>query len=69
LVRPAPASVRDERPEDKRRPAAVEAAAAAQNVQVQRGDILRVRTGHVSRYLDRKDWRHFDMDDCPGVSA
>ena len=34
-----------------------------------RGDILLVRTGHMSRYLDKKDWRHFDLDDFPGVSV
>ena len=33
------------------------------------GDLLIVRTGHMSRYLDRNDWRHFDLDDSPGVSA
>jgi kynurenine formamidase len=47
----------------------LEATAAAQKVAVQRGDILLIRTGHMSRYLDRKDWRHFDLDDFPGVSA
>jgi kynurenine formamidase len=47
----------------------LEATAARQKVDVQRGDILLVRTGHMSRYLDRKDWRHFDLDDFPGVSA
>jgi kynurenine formamidase len=47
----------------------LESTAAAQRVEVGRGDILLVRTGHMSRYLDRKDWRHFDLDDFPGVSA
>jgi kynurenine formamidase len=47
----------------------LEATAAAQKVVVGRGDILLVRTGHMSRYLDRKDWRHFDLDDFPGVSV
>lgn len=23
----------------------------------------------MSRYLDKKDWRHFDIDDFPGVSS
>ena len=23
----------------------------------------------MSRYLDKKDWRHFDLDDFPGVSV
>ena len=47
----------------------LEATAAAAKVEVRRGDILLVRTGHMSRYLDRNDWRHFDLDDFPGVSA
>jgi kynurenine formamidase len=47
----------------------LEATAAAHRVEVGRGDILLVRTGHMSRYLDRQDWRHFDLDDFPGVSA
>jgi kynurenine formamidase len=46
----------------------LEATAAAQRVEVRRGDILLIRTGHMSRYLDKKDWRHFDLDDFPGVS-
>jgi len=47
----------------------LEATAAAQKVQVQRGDILLIRTGHMSRYLDKGDWRHFDLDESPGVSV
>ena len=46
----------------------LEATAAAERVQVRRGDILLVRTGHMSRYLDKRDWRHYDLDDFPGVS-
>jgi kynurenine formamidase len=46
----------------------LEATAAAQKVEVKRGDILLVRTGHMSRYLDKGDWRHFDLDPFPGVS-
>jgi kynurenine formamidase len=46
----------------------LEGTAAAQKVEVTRGDILLVRTGHMSRYLDRKDWRHFDLDPFPGIS-
>jgi kynurenine formamidase len=38
-------------------------------VTVGKGDILLVRTGHMSRYLDKGDWRHFDLDDSPGVSV
>jgi len=47
----------------------LDATAAAERVQVRRGDLLIVRTGHMSRYLDRNDWRHFDLDDSPGVSV
>jgi kynurenine formamidase len=47
----------------------LEATAAAQKVDVRRGDIVLVRTGHMSRYLDKGDWRHFDLDDFPGVSV
>lgn len=47
----------------------LDATAAAQKVQVQRGDILLIRTGHMSRYLDKGDWRHFDLDESPGVSV
>jgi len=47
----------------------LEATAAAQGVEVRRGDILLIRTGHMSRYLDRGDWRHFDLDPFPGVSV
>src|SRR5262245_52076378 len=47
----------------------LEATAAAQRGEVGRGDILLVRTGDMSRYLERKDWRHFDLDDFPGVSV
>ena len=36
---------------------------------VQRGDLLLIRTGHMSRYLDKNDWRHFDLDPFPGVSV
>jgi len=47
----------------------LEATAAAQKVEVRRGDILLIRTGHMSRYLDKGDWRHFDLDPFPGVSV
>jgi kynurenine formamidase len=47
----------------------LEATEAAQKVRVGTGDILLVRTGHMSRYLDKHDWRHFDLDDSPGVSV
>jgi kynurenine formamidase len=43
--------------------------AAAGRVEVRRGDILLVRTGHMSRYLKKGSWDHFDLDDSPGVSV
>jgi kynurenine formamidase len=46
----------------------LEGTAAAEKVEVKRGDILLVRTGHMSRYLDKNDWRHYDLDPFPGVS-
>lgn len=47
----------------------LEGTAAAQQVEVQPGDILLIRTGHMSRYLDRGSWNYFDLDDSPGVSV
>ena len=47
----------------------LEATAAAARVQVERGDILLVRTGHMTRYLDKNDWRHYDLDPFPGMSV
>ena len=47
----------------------LDATAAAERVEVQRGDLLLIRTGHMSRYLDKGDWRHFDLDESPGVSV
>jgi kynurenine formamidase len=47
----------------------LEATEKAERVTVGRGDILLVRTGHMSRYLAKDDWRHFDLDDSPGVSV
>jgi kynurenine formamidase len=46
----------------------LEATAAAERVEVLSGDLLLVRTGHMSRYLDKGDWKHFDLDPFPGVS-
>ena len=46
----------------------LEATAAAERVEVLPGDILLVRTGHMTRYLDRKDWRNYDLDPFPGMS-
>lgn len=47
----------------------LEGTAAAEGVEVERGDILLVRTGHMTRYLDRSDWHYFDLDPFPGVSV
>jgi kynurenine formamidase len=47
----------------------LEGTAAAQQVEVQPGDILLIRTGHMSRYLHRGSWNYFDLDDSPGVSV
>jgi kynurenine formamidase len=47
----------------------LEATAAAARVSVEPGDLLLIRTGHMSRYLDKNDWRHFDLDPFPGVSV
>jgi kynurenine formamidase len=47
----------------------LEATAAAEGVEVERGDILLIRTGHMTRYLDRDDWHYFDLDPFPGVSV
>jgi hypothetical protein len=38
-------------------------------VEIQSGDVLLVRTGHMSTYLARNSWDHFDLDDSPGVSV
>jgi kynurenine formamidase len=50
-------------------PADLDATAAAQHVEVRRGDLLLIRTGHMTRYLDKGDWKHFDLDESPGVSV
>lgn len=47
----------------------LEGTAAAHRVEVQRGDLLLIRTGHMSRYLDQGHWNDFDLDDSPGVSV
>jgi kynurenine formamidase len=40
-----------------------------ERVAVESGDILLVRTGHMTRYLERGDWRHYDLDPFPGLSV
>jgi kynurenine formamidase len=47
----------------------LEGTAAAEGVEIERGDILLVRTGHMTRYLDRNDWHYYDLDPFPGVSV
>ena len=47
----------------------LEATARAAGVEVQSGDILLVRTGHMSTYLEKGSWDHFDLDDSSGVSV
>jgi kynurenine formamidase len=47
----------------------LEDTAAAEQVEIQRGDLLLIRTGHMSRYLDQGNWNYFDLDDSPGVSV
>ncbi|GIX47814.1 MAG: cyclase [Candidatus Tectimicrobiota bacterium] len=47
----------------------LEGTAAAQGVEVQRGDLLLIRTGHMARYLEKGDWKYFDLDAAPGVSV
>jgi len=47
----------------------LEGTAARQRVEVQSGDLLLVRTGHMSTYLRKGSWNHFDLDPSPGVSV
>jgi kynurenine formamidase len=42
--------------------------AAAQGVEIEAGDALLVRTGFMSTYVARQDWRGYTDDDCPGLS-
>ncbi|MGH7354473.1 MAG: cyclase family protein [Candidatus Rokuibacteriota bacterium] len=47
----------------------LEACASAERVEVRTGDILLVRTGHMSKYLKKGNWDYFDLDESPGVSV
>jgi kynurenine formamidase len=47
----------------------LEDAAARQRVEVQPGDLLLVRTGFMSTYLEKGNWNYFDLDPSPGVSV
>src|SRR5262249_41639176 len=44
----------------------LEATAAAERVEILSGDILLVRTGHMTRYLE--SWKNYDLDPFPGTS-
>src|SRR5215470_13507157 len=44
----------------------LEATAAAQRVEILPGDILLIRTGHMTRYLE--NWKNYDLDPFPGMS-
>ena len=50
-------------------PADLDATAAAQKVEVQRGDLLLIRTGIIGKYVERDDWGSYDSDPAPGVSV
>jgi kynurenine formamidase len=50
-------------------PADLDATAAAQQVQIQSGDILVIRTGFMTTYLERGDWAGYDSDASPGVAV
>jgi kynurenine formamidase len=50
-------------------PADLDATAAAQKVEVQRGDLLLIRTGFIRKYVERGDWGTYDSDPSPGVSV
>jgi len=50
-------------------PADLDATAAAQKVEVKTGDILIIRTGFMTTYLERGDWGTYDSDPSPGVSV
>ena len=47
----------------------LDATAAAQKVEVKRGDLLLIRTGIIKQYVDRGDWGTYDADPAPGVSV
>lgn len=50
-------------------PADLDATAAAQRVEVRSGDLLIIRTGFMTTYLERGDWGTYDSDPSPGVSV
>ena len=47
----------------------LEETAAREGVEVRSGDILLVRTGFMSAYLDVGSWGQFDLDPSPGLSV
>ncbi len=50
------------------RSAELDACAAAQRVEVRKGDFVIVRTGHQERCLSRKDWNGYAGGDAPGLA-
>ncbi len=46
----------------------LEEAEAAQEVRVEQGDILLVRTGHLARHLTQQNWQGYDDSPSPGLS-
>ena len=45
-----------------------DACAAAQGVEIRRGDIVVVRTGHMERCLAKQDWTGYSGGDSPGMA-
>jgi kynurenine formamidase len=50
------------------RSAELDACAAAQRVEVRKGDFVIVRTGHQERCLAKKDWNGYAGGDAPGLA-
>ena len=50
------------------RSAELDACAAAQRVEVRKGDFVIVRTGHQERCLAKKDWSGYAGGDAPGLA-
>jgi kynurenine formamidase len=48
--------------------AELDACAAAQNVEIRKGDFVIVRTGHQERCLAKKDWTGYAGGDAPGLA-
>ncbi len=50
-------------------PADLDGTAAAQKVEIKRGDLLLIRTGFMAGYLERGNWGTYDSDPSPGVAV